>query len=83
MTQFDKLLLKVRQLDNNMRFQEVKWILETYGYSMKSPSGGSSHMTFRKKGSPPITIPRHSPIKHIYIQMVKEIVEEEESSNDN
>ena len=40
-------------------------------------------MTFRKKGSPPITIPRHSPIKHIYIQMVKEIVEEEESSNDN
>ena len=83
MTQFDKLLYKVKQLDNNMRFHEIKRILESYGYKMKSPSGGSSHMTFRKPGVPPITIPTHSPIKKVYIEMIKEMIETEEGNNDN
>lgn len=46
---------------------------------MNSPRGGSSHCTFRKKGHIPITIPKHEPIKIVYIRLVKDAVEEDES----
>lgn len=44
---------------------------------------GSSHYTFRKEGCRPITIPKHEPIKKIYVERVKRIVEEEESNEKN
>ena len=44
---------------------------------MTSPSGGSSHYTFRKDGCNPITIPKHEPIKVVYVRMVKAVVESE------
>lgn len=51
--------------------------MEAYGYTMKGSSGGSSHFTFRKPGCAPITIPKHEPIKTVYIKMIREIVESE------
>jgi predicted RNA binding protein YcfA (HicA-like mRNA interferase family) len=42
---------------------------------MHAPKGGSSHYTFRKPGKMPITIPKHEPIKKVYVQMVKEVIE--------
>ena len=50
---------------------------------MNSPKSGSSHYTFRKSRCCPITIPKHEPIKKIYVEMVKEIVEREETNNEN
>jgi len=44
---------------------------------MDAPRGGSSHYTFRKSGCYPITIPKHEPIKKVYVQKVKKIVEAE------
>ena len=82
MSQFDKLLLRIYMLDKNLRFDEIKKVLEHYGYSMKSPSSGSSHRTFRKPGRRKITIPQHDPIKAIYVEMVKEIVEKEEENEE-
>ena len=49
MSQFDKLLLRIYMLDKNLRFEELRKVLEYYGYSMKGPASGSSHKTFRKK----------------------------------
>ena len=79
MSQFDKLLQRIKSLDNNMRFNELRKVLESYGYIMSGPGGGSSHRTFRKPGHQPITIPTHEPIKRIYIIMVKEAIESEEN----
>ena len=36
-----------------------------------------------KPGCQPITIPRHEPIKKVYVEMVKEIVESEAMNNEN
>ncbi len=83
MSQFDKLLERVKALDNTMRFDEIHKVLESYGYTMGSPRSGSSHRTFRKPGQPPITIPKHEPIKRIYIIMVKEAIESEEKDEEN
>ena len=77
MSQWDKLLGKVCSLSKDLRFEELRRILESYGYDMRAPKGGSSHYTFRKPGCMPITIPKHEPIKKVYIQMVKEVVESE------
>ncbi len=76
MSKWDKLLSKILSLSKDMRFQELKRVLEYYGYQMTAPSSGSSHYTFRKSGKNPITIPKHEPIKKIYVEMVRKIVEE-------
>ena len=83
MSQFDKLISRIKRLDNNMRFEELRKVLDALGYSMSSPRSGSSHRTFRKRGKPPITIPTHEPIKRIYIVLVKEVVENEENYEEN
>ena len=83
MSQFDKLLQRIRALDKNMRFEELQKVLEHYGYTMSGPAGGSSHKSFRKKGKATITIPQHNPIKRAYVEEVKAIVESEENDDEN
>ena len=56
---------------------------EVYGYKMYAPRSGSSHYTFRKKGRNIITIPKHKPIKRVYIDLVRETVEMEEGIDEN
>ena len=77
MSRFDKLLKEILSLSKDLRFDELRKVLEYYGYVMDAPRGGSSHYTFRKSSCYPITIPKHEPIKKVYVQKVKEIVEAE------
>ena len=81
MSEFDKLIQEILSLSKDLRFQELKKVLEFYGYVMTAPNSGSSHYTFRKAGCNPITIPKHEPIKKVYVQMVKDIVEAENNEN--
>ena len=83
MSQWEKLLQKILSLSNDIRFKELQKILENYGYKMNTPTTGSSHYTFRKPGCTPITIPKHEPIKKVYVQMVKKVIESEENNNEN
>lgn len=83
MAKWDKLLARICSLSKDLRFDELRKVLESYGYEMKAPKGGSSHYTFRKEGCQPITIPKHEPIKKIYVEMVKQIVESEAKNNED
>jgi len=83
MAKWEKLLLKIRLLSKDLRFEELRKVLESYGYEMNAPRGGSSHYTFRKPGCQPITIPRHEPIKKVYVEMVKSVVESEGEKNED
>ncbi len=80
MSKWDKLLNRIKSLDKDMRFAELSKILQSYGYTVSQPARGSSHYTFRKPGCNPVTIPNHEPIKVVYVRMVKEIVEAEETA---
>ena len=82
MSQWDKLLKRILSLASDLRFEEIRKVLESYGYVMNAPRGGSSHCTFRKAGEYPITIPRHDVIKKVYVEMVKMIIEREVAKND-
>lgn len=83
MSRWSKLLNRICSLSKDMRFEELCKVLESYGYTMHSPKGGSSHATFRKSGCNPITIPRHEPIKTVYVEMVKTVIESEEGYDEN
>ncbi len=78
MSQWEKLIGSILRLSRDMRFQELRKVLEYYGYTMSSPRSGSSHYTFRKTGANPITIPKHEPIKKIYVERVRDIIMSEE-----
>ena len=82
MSRWNKLLERICSLSKDIRFDEFRKILESYGYEMKGTSGGSSHFTFRKNGCAPITIPKHEPIKKTYVLLVKELIESEEANKD-
>ena len=83
MSKWDKLLMKILSLSKDLRFNELRKVLESYGYVMNAPKGGSSHYTFRKSGCMPITIPKHEPIKKVYVEMVREIVESEAKNHED
>lgn len=83
MSKWDKLIKRIKLLDKNLRFEEIQKILEFYGYKVKTPGGGSSHYTFRKDGCTPITIPKHKYVKTVYVESVRDIIEEEERRNEN
>lgn len=83
MSSWDKLLERIKSLSNDMRFDELRRVLEAYGYTVHQPRGGSSHYTFRKKGCAPIAVPRHEPIKRTYVMMVREEVESEARNDEN
>ena len=76
MSKWDKLIARICNLSKDLRFTQLQKVLETYGYRMDAPRSGSSHYTFRKQGKSPITIPKHEPIKKVY-------VESEERENEN
>lgn len=80
MSQWDKLIKRIRNLSKDLRFDELRKVLESYGYVMNAPRSGSSHYTFRKIGCVPITVPKHEPIKRVYVEMVRQIVESEEEN---
>jgi predicted RNA binding protein YcfA (HicA-like mRNA interferase family) len=82
MSKWEKLLQKILALSKDLRFEELRKVLESYGYIMQAPRGGSSHYTFRKPGCTKITIPKHNPIKRVYVEMVKDVVENEVLDNE-
>lgn len=83
MSRWSKLLKKICTLSPDMRFDELRRVLESYGYVMNAPRKGSSHFTFRKPGCQPITNPKHEPIKTVYVEMVKAVVESEVNNDEN
>ena len=72
--QWDKLVAEILQKNPNLRFEDLYKALVKIGYTTEQPRGGSSHYTFRKDGTMPITLPKHVPMKKAYINLVADAV---------
>lgn len=83
MSKWDKLITRLYNTSKDFRFDELRKILESYGYEMRGTGSGSSHFTFRKPGCRPITIPKHEPVKKVYVELVRQVVEGEENNDEN
>lgn len=44
MSKWEKLLAKINALSKDLRFDELRKVLESYGYKMHAPRGGSSRL---------------------------------------
>ena len=83
MSKWDKLIIRIRNLSKDLRVNELRKVLESYGYEMHPPKTARRRYTFRKRGCMPITIPKHEPIKKVYVEMVRQVVESEAENNEN
>ena len=48
MSKWDKLLERILSLSNDIRFDELRKVIESYGYVMNAPSGGQQPLYVQK-----------------------------------
>ena len=78
MSQWEKLLEKIRNNPKSVTFDKIQKVLLKCGFKCRQPSGGSSHYTFYNDKGKRLTIPKHSPyVKECYIKLAMEILEAE------
>ena len=68
MSKWDKLLQRICLLEADLQFDELRKVLESYGYEMKAPKGGSSHYTFRKLDVLPLQFLNINRLKKFILQ---------------
>lgn len=83
MSKWEKLIQEILKGNKDLRFEDLAKALIKMGYTQNQPKGGSSHYTFRKQGCMPITIPKHTPINTVYIELVRQEVQKYLSKEDD
>lgn len=68
MASINKLIEKMKNRPNGIRFQEIEKVLEHFGYIRVRVKG--SHHHFRNQDGDVITIPQHDPVKAVYVKDV-------------
>lgn len=65
-----KIVEKIFKNPKHIDFSDIQTLLIGFGYSIRQPSGGSSHYVFRKAGSNPISVPKAKPVNQTYVKQV-------------
>lgn len=74
-----KLVEKVLQNPKDVDFDDLRRLLEGFGYTSRAPGSGSSHYTFRKSGcSHIITVPKDKPVNKTYVKKVIKLLDLED-----
>ena len=50
MSKWDKLLTRICTLSKDLRFDELRKVLESYGYEMNAPKGWKQSLYIQKNG---------------------------------
>jgi hypothetical protein len=69
-----KLIEKIRNNPADVSYDDLRNLVENFGYELRK-GGGGSHRWFRQAGFPPIHFPEHKPIKKHYVEEVIAIIE--------
>ena len=77
MTKRDKLLKKIRQHPKNVSFQELRTLLEAFGFELQR-TRGSHHSFVRKSGGRKrlLAVPYAHPLKAVYVRMALALIDE-------
>ncbi|MEA3456688.1 MAG: type II toxin-antitoxin system HicA family toxin [Campylobacterota bacterium] len=79
MSKKEKLIRAIKNNPTNIKFEDLKKILEELGYS--AINRGGSHYIFTKNNCDSLTIPYKKPVKVIYVKQVIQIIEEKNDEN--
>ena len=74
MSSKDKLLKSIENNPKNVNFNDVKKLLEWFGFELANVTG--SHHKF-KCGDRSIVVPYHKPIKEIYVKQILELIKDD------
>lgn len=74
----DKLIQSLRNNPSNVRFEELRALLEYYGFTIRQKARGSSHYVFEHRAlhRPALTVPKGKPVKAFYVRKALELIEE-------
>lgn len=75
MARVEKIIEKMKNQPNGIRFSELAKVLKYHGYI--EDGGKGSHRVFRKEGEEPISIPERNPVKSVYVKKVLGLIGEE------
>lgn len=83
MSKLKKLVLKFLKLPPEVRFEDVVYLLEAFGFEEKRSKG--SHHTFSDSQGRTITVPKQGgqKVKRVYLQQLIELLNLEEWNNEN
>ncbi|HBA88037.1 MAG TPA: toxin HicA [Geobacter sp.] len=74
-----KLVGSILHNRKNVSFDELRRMLEGFGFECRQPKGGSSHYIFRKPGFRfPFSIPKARPVNKAYVDEVVKLLALEE-----
>ena len=71
----EKEFEKIKNNPKNIKFTTIDKLLRQYGFTVRQPKGGSSHYIY-KKDKLTLTIPKHSPVREVYIKKAFQFIEE-------
>lgn len=76
MAKTTKLIDKIKNNPNNVSFEDIRKLLEFFGFEIRKQSSGTSHFVFYKKGCGPITIPFRKPMRRYIVKEIINLIEE-------
>ncbi|MDT7855264.1 type II toxin-antitoxin system HicA family toxin [Rubrivirga sp. S365] len=83
MSKHDKLLARLLRgtSDASFSFEELRSVLLRLGFEQRAPRG--SHYTFSHPAVPSIlTVPKHRPVKRVYVRKARALITEHNLAND-
>ncbi|MCX5982619.1 MAG: type II toxin-antitoxin system HicA family toxin [Nostocales cyanobacterium LacPavin_0920_SED1_MAG_38_18] len=83
MSKLKKLVVKFLKLPPEVRFEDVCYLLEAFGFEEKRSQG--SHHSFRDSQGRKVTVPKTGgqKVKGVYVQQIVELLNLEEWINEN
>lgn len=80
----EKLLESMKNNPKDVPFEQIDALLMYYGCTRRQASKGSSHYFYTHPAVPyPVNIPRHKPVKAIYIKQALEMIDQIREVLDN
>ena len=77
----DKLLDRMRRNPRgDWRIDHFKTVASAHGIEWRSPGG--SHVIFMPPAGPVLSVPARRPIKPIYVRLFVELIDRQETEND-
>ena len=82
MSTLKKLIQAMEHNPKDVSFEDLNKVMLSFGFSCRQPGSGSSHYTYTRKDSQPLTVPKNRPIKAVYVRKALRLIENLQEEND-
>ena len=76
MTKTTKLYERIKNNPHDIRFEDIRKLLEFFRFELRRQSSGTSHFVFFKAGCGPITVPYRRPLNSYIVKGIIKLLDE-------